>query len=304
LAAEHADVLFAWNITLEGLSSAVAAQASEAGVPWVAVPLLHLGRPWFYTMRHQMDLLKSATAVVTQTQMEAHAIVQRGVRAERVHICGPGVGLEKARGSAARFRRAHGITGPIVLTFGPVSYDKGVPHVAEAMAQLWDTGVNASLVLAGPGTAEGTFQPRSHLWRRAACPRGSDQVSSPSGTGTVHRLGILTEEAKWDAIDAADVVVMPSRTESFGLVYLEAWACGKPVIGARAGAVIDVISDGVDGLLVDFGDVPGLALAIRTMLAEPELARQMGARGYEKVQANWGWDQRYAAWRALTTELV
>ena len=115
-------------------------------------------------------------------------------------------------------------------------------------------------------------------------------------------LGQLSEREKWDAVDAADVVALPSRTESFGIVFLEAWARSKPVIGARAGAVPEVIDDGTDGLLVEFGDVDGLAKALAKLLDNPALAIEMGRLGLKKVHQMYTWDQQYARLRAAVNE--
>ena len=82
---------------------------------------------------------------------------------------------------------------------------------------------------------------------------------------------------------------MPSRTDSFGIVYLEAWLNGVPVIGARAGGVPEVITDGVDGYLVDFGDVAALANRIELLLRRPEAARALGEAGRRKVLAEHKW---------------
>src|SRR5690606_33630777 len=83
---------------------------------------------------------------------------------------------------------------------------------------------------------------------------------------------------------------LPSCTDSFGIVYLEAWANGVPVIGARAGGVPAVIADGRDGCLVNFGDVAGLAEAIARLLDVPALRREMGQRGQDKVRREMTWD--------------
>ena len=71
------------------------------------------------------------------------------------------------------------------------------------------------------------------------------------------RLGPVRGQLKQDMLAATDLFVLPSRVDSFGIVYLEAWAYGLPVIGCRAGGVPDVIDDGQDGLLVNYGDEPG-----------------------------------------------
>jgi glycosyltransferase involved in cell wall biosynthesis len=87
---------------------------------------------------------------------------------------------------------------------------------------------------------------------------------------------------------------MPSRTDSFGIVYLEAWLNGVPVIGARAGGVPEIISDGVDGYLVDFGDVPALANRIELLLRRPDIAHELGQAGRRKVLAEHTWDHKIA----------
>ena len=287
---EGGDLVFAWNITLEGLTMAAAQDARKRSVPWVAVPLLHLGRPRFYTMPHQIMLLKRADVVLAQAPTDRRFLVEHGLQSERVHTIGPGVDLEPAStADGERFRREYGIQGPMVLAIGPPSREKGIPHLLAAMHRLWDEGLRATLVLIGRGMADAEGLP--------------GELAGPYGP-LVRRLGPVAEPDKWDAIDAADVVALPSRTESFGIVYLEAWARRKPVIGAREGAVVDVIDDGIDGLLVGFGDVPQLAGAIRTLLDDPEMAAGMGERGYQKVVGGYQWHQQYGRLRALVAEVV
>jgi len=83
---------------------------------------------------------------------------------------------------------------------------------------------------------------------------------------------------------ACEMFALPSRGEGFGLVYLEAMACGKPVIGGAHGGAPEVISDGVTGYLVQHGDAVQLATSIETLLANPEMAKEMGRRGKERVE--------------------
>jgi glycosyltransferase involved in cell wall biosynthesis len=97
---------------------------------------------------------------------------------------------------------------------------------------------------------------------------------------------------------------MPSRTDSFGIVYLEAWLYRKPVIGARAWGVSDVIEDGVDGRLVPFDDPGALAEALSVLLKRPALRSEMGARGEAKVYRLHTWDKKYEAVRDLYVRLV
>jgi glycosyltransferase involved in cell wall biosynthesis len=96
--------------------------------------------------------------------------------------------------------------------------------------------------------------------------------------------------------------VQPSRTDSFGITYLEAWCNGVPVIGARAGGVPAVVRHGVDGLLVPFGNVTVLADAIDRLLRDRVLAQALGAAGRARVWRELTWDAVYERIRPLYTD--
>lgn len=83
---------------------------------------------------------------------------------------------------------------------------------------------------------------------------------------------------------ACELFALPSRGEGFGLVYLEAMARGKPVIGGAHGGAPEVIDDGTSGYLVQHGDPVQLATSIETLLENPILAKQMGGRGRQRVE--------------------
>jgi glycosyltransferase involved in cell wall biosynthesis len=170
-----------------------------------------------------------------------------------------------------------------------MSFDKGVTHTIEAMRQLWAAGSNVHLVLAGD--VLDTF----HSYY--------DQLPV-SVRERILLLGTISEEEKRDLLDAGDILVMPSRTDSFGIVYLEAWAYGKPVIGARTWGVMDVIDDQEDGILVPFGNVGALEKAITGLIENPELAHKMGQQGRVKALTQHTWDRKYPQVRDLYLELV
>lgn len=101
----------------------------------------------------------------------------------------------------------------------------------------------------------------------------------------VHFLSAVGYQELSACYAAAELFALPSRGEGFGFVYLEAMAHGKPVIGGAHGGAPEVIQDGVTGYLVQHGDIEQLATSISALLANPELGRQMGARGRERVEA-------------------
>jgi phosphatidylinositol alpha-1,6-mannosyltransferase len=99
-----------------------------------------------------------------------------------------------------------------------------------------------------------------------------------------------------DIYALGDVFVMPNReqkdacdVEGFGLVFLEANACGKPVVGGRSGGVVDAVVDGRTGLLVDPTNLEEVSAAIEKLLTNHELARLMGEQGRSRVVADFSW---------------
>ena len=100
----------------------------------------------------------------------------------------------------------------------------------------------------------------------------------------VHFLTGLTYSEIAACYAACEVFALPSRGEGFGLVYLEAMACGKPVIGGFHGGAPEVIQDGVTGYLVAHGDPIQLATSLETLLADPVHAKEMGARAKQRAE--------------------
>lgn len=250
-------------------------------VPWVCVPLVHTGvagggpSPGYLT-GPQVRLLKHADAIVTATESESRALEARGLDPSKIHRVGVGIDPnEFAGGEAQRFRERFRLDGPIVLQVSTLSRAKGAVDLLEAMKLLWASGSQARLALIGPsmGDFEDEFSSQpEHVRER------------------ILMLGMTDEATKKDAFAACDVFVMASSADSFGTVYLEAWLSGKPVVGAEAGGVPDVVSKGVDGLLVRFGRPRELADAVSLLLADAGLRHGLGERGRRKVLEEYTWD--------------
>ncbi len=278
------DLVGAMTITFDPLFEAAQRLARRQGIPFVAYPLTHLGAGQepgqdslsrFYTMRHQTALVTSSDALVAQTPAEASYYQNKGMPAERIVISGQGIILaELAGGDGQRFRTTYDLAQPIILSIGAMSFDKGTQHVVEAVRRLWSTGRQVELVLIGD-----LLSPfRKYI----------DDIPA-TDRQRIRLLGPVDEAEKKDALAAATMLAMPSRTESFGTVYLEAWAYSLPVIGATTWGVMDVISNGEDGLLVPFGDAELLAQAMRQLLDNPQQANEMGRCGREKVIREYQW---------------
>jgi len=259
--------------------------AERDKIPVMCTPFMHLGERddddvgRHYTRPYQIDLLRRCDLIFVQTRTEYDYLVKRGVSEDRLCVSGVGINpTEVLGGDGNRFRDRYGIDGKMVFYVGAKSYDKGTVHTVEAVRMLWRKGFDCALVLAGSTMSD---------FRRyyEGLP---DKVKA-----RVLLLDVVSEEEKRDMFAAGDVFVMPSRSDSFGIGYLEAWAYGKPVIGARAGGVVDVIEDGEDGYLVEFGDVSMLAERIGSLIRDGQQAQSLGERGYGKVIPRYTWDYRF-----------
>ena len=252
--------------------------AQRRGVPFALTPFLHLGDPKNYRDRTLLQytspplqwLLNQADRVFVQTPSEFAACLTLGVPESRLTLQGLGIdAVECTGGDRERARLSWGVSaGEVVVGhLANLSREKGTPDLVEATRSL---GVRT--VLAGPAMPNFT--------------RGF--VPSPNVTV----LGPLTEAVKWDFYAGIDLFALPSRSDSFGLVLLEAWANGKPVVAYRAGGPADLVRHERDGLLVPCGDVPGLTAAIDRLAGDAELRHRLGQSGRRRVGEEFVRDDR------------
>lgn len=296
---EPFDLVAAMGVIFEPVVEMGLRFARRQGLPFVIYPLTHLGAgpqpaqdppSRFYTMRHQIDLVRQSDAIVAQTPTERTFYQARGVPADRISVVGPGVNPDEVLGgNGERFRRYHGIRAPLVVFLSAMSYDKGAVTTVEAVRRLWRAGRSVELVLAG--TLLTPFR------------RYLDSLP-PADRERLRVLGRVSDEEKRDLMAACDSLVIPSRVDSFGIVYLEAWLYRKPVIGARTWGVDDVIAQGQDGLLVPFGDETALAEAIAYLLDHPDEATAMGIRGEAKVYEEHTWESKFTMVHGLYQDLA
>ncbi len=172
--------------------------------------------------------------------------------------------------------------GSVVLYVGRLdrtSAWKGVDVLIKAFAAVADEDRAATLRLVGWGDAV------------------PDLRALAAQTGVASRVefvGPLTGTDLVNSYRSARAVVLPSRTaaESFGMVLIEAMACGTPVIGSDIGGIPHVIDVGVDGLIVPPGNIAALATALRRVLQNPDEADAMGRNGRRKATVSYDWKQR------------
>lgn len=253
-------------------------------VPLAGMPLLHTEMGWTASVvtRH---MIARSDAILANTEHEARFCASRGCPPDRTHVCGSGTDpAAVSRRDGRRLRARHRLgEGPVVAYVGRMQADKGVPLLIEAMRAVWTVDTRARLLLAGRAQPAGS--PDDRAFRAALAALDPDERAR-----VVHIDGFPAED-KASIFDACDVYAMPSTTDSFGQTYLEAWLCGRPVIGARIPAIECVIDHGVDGLLVAPRSASAIADALIALLADPERRDRMAAAGREKTLARFTWDR-------------
>jgi glycogen(starch) synthase len=296
------DLVQVFNLSWEYPMTAGWRYARQHNLPLAVIPYTHLGVGGKdriarnSTMDHQLKILSTADAVLTLTTIEENGLVNLGLQPERVTTIHGGLDNLNPSSNPAQILQRLNIPRPYALYLGRSSYDKGAIHAVQAVNHLnarQDTLTPITLILAGQSTPE---------FERAY------QKYSAQEKKWIRPLGIITDEEKQALLSQTEMLLLPSRTDSFGIVLLEAWSYGKPVIGARAGGIPGVIDNGRNGLLVEFGDVAALAATIQQLLENPAQKEALGQAGLEKVNTVYRWekvgDRVETIYRSLTIRLT
>jgi glycosyltransferase involved in cell wall biosynthesis len=279
---EEYDLIHAFNISWEHTLIVAADCARKCRLPFVVTPFTHLGTNLYgrvarnSTMDHQLRALRQAGVVFTLTAAERDGLAHLGISAERMVVAGSGVDdpPPDAPDSPLVTSVKHCFPYPYAIFVGRASHDKGALHAAEAILTLRNEGIAVGLVVVGQPTPE---------FRRLI-----DNLPA-AGRDAIYEAGVVDEADKHALLRRAAVLLLPSRVDSFGIVLLEAWSHGVPVIAARAGGIPAVVDHNENGLLVDFGDIKALAGALRYLLADEAEQGMMGNRGQKKVGSHYTW---------------
>jgi D-inositol-3-phosphate glycosyltransferase len=239
-------------------------------------------------IRGETEVITTADRIVANTEAEARDLIRLYDAAPgRVAAVSPGVDLAVFRPGSRRLARRHLGIAPnaIVLMFaGRVQPLKAPDIVLHAAAQMIrdDPGLASRLTVAFVGGPSGTGR---------ADPDALTGLAAALGIAGVVRLEPpcpQPELAQW--YQAATVVMVPSYSESFGLVAVEAQACGTPVVAASVGGLRTAVRDGFSGVLVNSRDPRSYARAVRDLLAQPAALARL-SRGAREHASRFGWSE-------------
>lgn len=171
--------------------------------------------------------------------------------------------------SKESLRKKFHLTNPTIIHCGRLSYEKSIDVVLKAFAKLRSKNIEADLVMIGDGPE------RKPLEALAEDLGISDQTLF---------TGVLRGKDLVERVASGDFFVSASTTETQGLVFLEAMALGVPVIGVNAGGVPEYVQDGVNGLVVEPGNITQFAEAMERMIGDSMLREKCGQHAKQSVQ--------------------
>jgi D-inositol-3-phosphate glycosyltransferase len=225
-------------------------------------------------IRIEGEIAQQADLLIASTPDESAELISAyGADPARVSVVPPGVDLsvfQPIERDEARRKIGYG-DGRLLLFVGRLERLKGVDVAIRALALLRDRNHDdVRLVILGEDSQDGDESEKDRLKAIASELGVRDRVDF-LGSVAHHELPYF--------YSAADVLVMPSYSESFGLVGLEAQACGRPVVGSDVTGLRSVVRDDVSGYLIGDHDPATYAERIGRLLDNPDLAREMGWRG-------------------------
>jgi D-inositol-3-phosphate glycosyltransferase len=228
------------------------------------------------------QVVEQADRLIANTPTEAHELLDLyDARLEQVAVVAPGVDLDRFRPgdrAAARARLGLPAQARIIAFVGRIQPLKAPDVLVRALAELRDTD-SVALIVGGPS---GT-----------GLDRPTALIELATALGVRDRVRFLPPQSGdrlADVYRSADIVAVPSYNESFGLVALEAQACGTPVVAAAVGGLVTAVRDGISGILVEEHNPTDWARVLDRLLAEPERRAELSIGAVAHAR-DFSWDR-------------
>lgn len=229
---------------------------------------------------------KRVRKVITISHFTKERLIEIGILEKKILVVHPGVDPVKfnPRLDPLPIKKKYNLEGKkVILTVSHLVKRKGHHNVLKALPQVSGKVLNLIYLIVGKGKEEEMLK---------------GVVRDLKLEERVVFAGEIKEKEIPLYYAACDIFIMPSYeikdrgdVEGFGIVYLEANACGKPVIGGRSGGVTDAVIDGETGFLVDPLNINQIAEALVKLLTDSELARKLGEEGRKRVERELNWQE-------------
>jgi phosphatidylinositol alpha-1,6-mannosyltransferase len=270
------------------------------GVPYVAFchgeDVTLTGRYWYQRGARNV-IYKSADAVVAACEFARQELLKIGVLESQIVKITPGVDWKRFSPQPARedLVRKYGLENRrILLTIARLIPRKGHAMVLQALAKVLPSLPHTTYLIVGKGGEKERLE----------------QLAAELGIShAVRFVGYVPEENLADFYNLCDAFVMMNHEENgdiegFGMVFLEASAAGKAVIGGRSGGTSDSVEHGTTGFLVEPDSVEELVETLRLVLQDTELKNRLGMAGMQRARADFSWETRAAQLRDVSKMIV
>ncbi len=262
----------------------------QSNIPKICTPFFHFSNPRYMDFK-LVEVLKKFDLLIACTNIEKQILINEfTIPKEKITVIPMGVDYK-------RFERVHRdtyknyffkkkyfdkkeIDYKLVLFCGYKNFEKGAISILKSIPFILQKVKKVYFVFIGPST-----QAFNHEFSKIKKLKDIRILNF-----TPDNLSGYYDKKKLTAFKEADVYLMPSRTDAFGISFLESWAAGNPVIGARIGATPEVIEENIDGLLVEFNNPKDIAQKVILLLKNRNLRRKLGSAGQSKVSKKYTWN--------------
>lgn len=231
----------------------------------------------FYDSFSGIKTLKKANKIIALTEQEKQWCQKKGIDIQKIEVIPAGIFNEAFNTYNGQIAKRKFGFDRYILFIGRMFYEKSPTHLVQAFSKLSNDFKNLGMVFVGPDLGE-----------------ASKVKSLAEELGLEDRVvyaGMVSNQEKYELLAGCEFFVLPSKIEAQGIVFAEAWAQKKAVIGTRVGAVPYVVKDGITGLLYNYGDINGLTGHIKYLLENPNEAKTMGERGFEITSRQYRWNK-------------
>ena len=258
--------------------------------PVILTPFFHFSNPR-YRDSSLLEILRKFDMLIACTNLEKKYLINKvGIPDEKIKVIPMGVDYKKFEinnkesvkyyNFKEKFFRKKEKKYQLVLYCGYKNHEKGTISILKAIPYILDKIRKIYFVFIGPST----------MAYNREFSKIQKLTSAKIINFTPDNLTGYFDKKKISAFQEADIFIMPSRSDAFGIAYLEAWAAGKPVIGANIGATPEVIRDNIDGFLVEYDNPTDIAEKVVKLLKNKRLRKRFGAAGKGKVIQNYTWE--------------
>jgi len=238
-----------------------------------------------YRIVEELRIFKSVTAQTVTTEIQEERIGQLyGFTSDNISVIPPGVDIDRFKPRKDNKKKVQtNLPDAYILCLSRIDTNKGHDLLLNAFDIVKKEVPDVHLVIGGGS-------PKPHQSEMEVLNMIRSIVKEKNLGDRVHISGYIPDELLVASFQQAELFVLPSIFEPFGMTALEAMACGIPVVASKLGGIREVISSGKDGILIDPTNEEEFADAMITLLKDQDLLVDMGQRAYKSVYKQYSWD--------------